>query len=175
MRGCSRCHLLNKKYRLFILMRASHVFECHLYVTSRELVTWNFICARWSLCIKFRVVFYHRCQNRSRLTLKGRRLDPTCKFAWLNWEGVGIQRVFNWWSQLQVQYSSELFLHAPFPRHWEFTLTAKVILYLCGECDVYECSVPQWILVCVSDRLVWLSMISKVYRNRLFLSDKLCW
>ena len=53
--------------------------------------------------------------------------------------------------------------------------TAKVILYLCGECDVYECSVPHSIFICVSDRLVWLSMISKVYRNRLFLSDKLCW
>ena len=85
---------------------------------------------------------------------------------------MGIQRVFT--DEVNVGLScSHMHLFQDIEN--SPLITAKVILYLCGGCDVYECSVPHSIFICVSDRLVWLSMISKVYRNRLFLSDKLCW
>jgi len=90
-----------------------------LHGTSRQRVSWDFICARWTLCLKSRLLLDHRWQGRSRQTHEG-ELSGTylliCMVK-LGWWG-GHSTCLYWWSQCL----SELFLDAPFPWHWQFTL-----------------------------------------------------
>ena len=122
---CAQYHSLNKKYLVISVdadksnLRVTRDLHDILQGTSRQRVSWDFICARWTLCLKSRLLLDHRSQGRSRQTHEGELsgIHLVIYMVKLGWWG-GHSTCLYWWSQCL----SELFLDAPFPWHWQFTL-----------------------------------------------------